>query len=456
VTDSASFTERQLSEVRAPEPPQRPSPLPERRVVVLERDTIHRFSTERILRREDYWVFVTEDAAAAVRVAAVSAVDLVLVDLGLGALEPVPPSERRRGDPGFEGLPPTLAEGYALLRPLHLDPHAHLPIVTLRLGARSEESVPPCRFALAGLLPRQQSASGLVEGLGEVFDDALARAGGDAGSSQDWQPPARARGLRTPTASRPFESTPVPLRSALVVDPDTAARRALASCLVRHDFTVYEAGAGEEALRLAVARRPWLVVTETELTDESGLAFCRRVRAHSLLRRTPVVFLSEQDDCESRHQALKAGADDYLVKPAPSRELLVRLELVLKRFTAELLAGEEPGAGLRGAVELMGAPAVLQICHLSQLTGVLVARRGSQSLRIAFRRGQIVSATGPDHRGAEVVYDFIAWPAGQFEFDRDAVAEGAPMNSDFNALLLEGCRRLDERRRGHSVETPPL
>ena len=100
----------------------------------------------------------------------------------------------------------------------------------------------------------------------------------------------------------------------------------------------------------------------------------------------------------------------------------------------------------------MGAPAVLQICHLNLLTGVLVARRGSQSVRIAFRHGQVVSATGPDHEGAAVVYDFIGWPNGQFEFDRGALAEGTPMESDFTALLLEGCRRLDERHRGRPVE----
>ena len=75
-------------------------------------------------------------------------------------------------------------------------------------------------------------------------------------------------------ARGPFESTPFALRSALVVDPDDAQRRAVADCLIRHDFTVHEATNAEAALRLAVARRPWLIITEAQLADASGLEFC--------------------------------------------------------------------------------------------------------------------------------------------------------------------------------------
>jgi DNA-binding response OmpR family regulator len=421
-----------------------------RRVVVLEEDTLNRYSTERILRREDYWLFVTGDAAAAVRVASVSAIDLVLVDVSLGRLEAVPKWQRRRGDAVFGGVPPSVTDGYAVLRPLQLDPaSARFPVVTLKTDDLPVEPPPLCRFAVLDFLPRPWKAGGLVEGLNAIFRDAV-RPAPAATREAESEPADPRRGDGEP---EPFGSTPAALRSALLVDPHDGERRALAEDLVQHGFTVLEAKTGSEALRLAVARRPWLVLTELLLEDETGLALCRKIRRHSLLRRTPVVFLSARDDCDSRYQALKAGADDYVAKPAPSRELRIRMELLLKRF-AEIEMGTEPGAGLRGVVELVGAPAVLQICHLNALTGVLIARRGSQSVRIAFRRGQVVSAVGPDHEGPLVVYDFIGWPNGQFEFDRGALVEGTSVDADFNALLLEGCRRLDERRRGAPVHTP--
>jgi DNA-binding response OmpR family regulator len=421
-----------------------------RRVVLLESDTLNRFSTERLLRREDYWLFVTDDAAAAARVASVSAIDLVLVDLSLGRLEPIPRWQRRRGDVPF-GVPPALTDGYAVLRPLHLDPAAaRFPAVQLKVDDLGVEPGPPCRFAVVQFLPRPWKAGGLVEGLDAVFRDAVRPA---ATRPDGVQPPREASATAGDGhgARRPPGSAAAALRTALVVDPDDAERRALVEDLVAHGFSILEATSSEEALRIAVARRPWIVLTELLLADESGLALCRKIRRHSLLRRTPVVFLSVHDDCDTRYQALKAGADDYLAKPAPSRELRIRLELLLKRF-AELELGDEPGAALRGTLELVGAPAVLQICHLNGLTGVLVARRGSRSVRIGFRHGQVVAAAGPDHEGPVVVYDFIGWPHGQFEFDRGALVEGASVNAEFNALLLEGCRRLDERRRGLPVQ----
>ena len=428
-----------MSEVRSWEPSR--DVVAERRVVVLEADTVQRAATERLLRREDYWVVVSSDPGAVLRMAAVSATDVILVELSLNLLEAVPRWQRRRADVVFRGVPVGLSDGYAVLRPLALDPAcARFPVVTVRHDAAAAEPLSSGRFGVVDYLPSPLRTNGLVEGLATAFRDVVL--------------PALMREAETAPASaepRPFSTTPPALRSALVVDADPTERRLVADCLLRHGFAVHQAGTSAEALRLAVARRPWLVITEVALPDESGVRLCARMRAHSLLRRTPVVFLSNRDDCDTRHDALKAGADEFLPKPAPSREMLIRLELLLKKF-GEIEASAERGSSLRGAIELVGAPAVLQICHLNQLTGVLLARRGSVSLRVGFRQGQIVSAVGPDHEGEAVIYDFVGWPQGQFEFDRGAAVDGAPIDSDFNALLLEGCRLLDERRRGRAPE----
>ncbi len=344
---------------------------PERRVVVLEADTMQRAATERLLRREDFWVVASSDPAAVVRMAAVSATDVILVEFSLGLLEAVPRWQRRRGDVVFRGVPAGLTEGYAVLRPLAMDPTcARFPIVTLRHDPAANERAGAGRFAVVDYVPSPQRSNAMVDGLATVFKDVVL--------------PAMLRESESAPASaepRPFSTTPPALRTALVVDPDPTERRLVADCLLRHGFSVHQAGTSAEALRLAVARRPWLVITETALPDEPGVRLCRRMRAHSLLRRTPVVFLSNRDDCDTRHEAIKAGADEFLPKPAPSREMLIRLELLLKRF-GEIESAAEQGAGLRGAIELVGAPAVLQICHLNGLSGVLVARRGSMSVRM--------------------------------------------------------------------------
>lgn len=420
-----------------------------RRVVVLEADTSDRIATERLLRRQDYWTFATDDPGAVVRVTTVDAADLVLVDLGLEVLDAIPQGQRRRGDTPFPGLISTIDGGYAVLRPLQADADCgRFPLVTLRPGARGESDLPFCRFAFVDRVPDSSRGDDFLTGLESVWHDVVDPAGAREGRAEAGEGASTGL-LPGPATTSPtaFASTPLPLRTALVVDPDPVSRRFVRAGLGRHGFTVHEAVSAEEGFQLAIARRPWLIVSELALPDESGLDFCLRARSHSILRRTPLVFLAERDDCDSRYRALRAGADDYVAKPVSEHELLVRLELLLKRV-ADREAPGVPKLALRGEVELMGTSAVLQVGHLSRLTGVLAAQRGSRSVRIAFRLGEIVSAVSHDRQGPEVVYDFIGWERGAFEFHAGAPGEGPVFKADFNALLLEGCRRLDERRRG--------
>jgi CheY-like chemotaxis protein len=199
-------------------------------------------------------------------------------------------------------------------------------------------------------------------------------------------------------------------------------------------------------LKTALARRPWLILTEVNLPILDGFEFCRRVRSHSLLRHTPLVFLSAWDEYRERYHGLSLGADDYLSKQTDARELLIRLQIILKRF-AEVGVRSRKGAAMEGGIELIGAPGMLQMCHLSRFTGVLTVRSGSGRVQIRLRDGELLSAESNEAKGAEAIFEFLTWSRGHFEFVPGDPGEGEPLPEKFDYLLLEGCRRLDESLR---------
>jgi two-component system, cell cycle response regulator DivK len=438
-----------------------------RSVLLLDPDPATRARTEAALRDEDYWVFGTAEAKTAARLINVQAADLLLVDLGMAALDAVPRWERRRADASSSEAPPP-TDAYAVLRPLQFDATAaRYPLVVFRSADEGERTTPR-RFGIVEYFSKTDTPA-LLTGLDSLFRNVVLPAR-TVESNESEDPiaaleaeigPARPRAevvrfpepaaVRVETesalgASLPFDSLPRALRKALLVDPDAAYRRFLKNALGVHGFTVYEASTVEEAMRIAIARRPWLVLTEVNLPDESGFELVRRVRSHSLLAHTPLAFLSEWDDYEKRYHGMKLGADDYFMKPIPARELLIRLQLILKRYS-DLRTRTRNGSGLEGGIELIGGPGVLQMCHISQLTGIFTARSGPRTAQIRFRDGDIISAHCDNAEGADAVYAFIAWSKGQFAFLPGNPGLGERLGESFDQLLLEGCRRLDESRR---------
>jgi DNA-binding response OmpR family regulator len=249
-----------------------------------------------------------------------------------------------------------------------------------------------------------------------------------------------------------FEALPRALRTALLVDGDSGYKQFLCGLLEPAGFTLYEAENGEEALKIALAKRPWLILTEVNLPILDGFEFCRRVRSHSLLRHTPLVFLAAWDEYRERYHGLSLGADDYLSKRTDARELLIRLQIILKRY-AEVGVRSRTGAAMEGGIELIGAPGMLQMCHLSRFTGVLTVRTGASRVQIRLREGELLSAESNKTVGAEAIFEFLSWTRGHFEFVPGDPGDGEPLAEKFDYLLLEGCRRLDETQRALDLKS---
>jgi signal transduction histidine kinase/DNA-binding response OmpR family regulator len=123
---------------------------------------------------------------------------------------------------------------------------------------------------------------------------------------------------------------------ALVVDDDARIQTFICTTLELGGFTVRPAGTAEEALRLAPALRPDLIVLDVDLPDLSGREVCRRLKAAPETAMVPVLMLSGVFvDAEERSQALEDGSDAYLTKPVTPRELMATARALIRTARAE-------------------------------------------------------------------------------------------------------------------------
>jgi two-component system KDP operon response regulator KdpE len=122
----------------------------------------------------------------------------------------------------------------------------------------------------------------------------------------------------------------------LVVDDEEEMRRALRAGLRYHDFDVHAVGTGEEAVREAAAWRPDVILLDLGLPGMDGFATLKTLRPAT---RAAVIVVSVMPGEKDKVRALDAGADDYVVKPFGTEELVARIRAVLRR-QADLTEGE--------------------------------------------------------------------------------------------------------------------
>src|SRR5690348_9154837 len=121
----------------------------------------------------------------------------------------------------------------------------------------------------------------------------------------------------------------------LIVEDDQPTRDLIARYLHDHSFAVSTVTNGKEMDRYLSQNRVDLIVLDLMLPGEDGLSLCRRLRMESM---TPIVSLTAKGEDLDRILGLEMGADDYLPKPFNPRELLARINAVLRRNASGLTA----------------------------------------------------------------------------------------------------------------------
>lgn len=126
------------------------------------------------------------------------------------------------------------------------------------------------------------------------------------------------------------------MTTAVVIDDEVQIRRLLRVSLETQGFSVHVAATGEEGLRLVQGKKPDIVLLDLGLPDREGADVLSSLRAWSSV---PVIILSVRNAEEEIVRLLDAGADDYLVKPFSTGELIARMRVAIRHHGPQDAAG---------------------------------------------------------------------------------------------------------------------
>ena len=185
------------------------------------------------------------------------------------------------------------------------------------------------------------------------------------------------------------------MRRLLLIDDDERLATPLAAFFARFEFMLDAATTPSAGLAMLRATRYDAAILDVMLPEMDGFELCRTIRRDSAIavRDVPIVMLTARGDVLDRVVGLELGADDYLPKPFEPRELLARLQTVLRRTRAPAASGSATRLDFDGLridlerrqVELVGGPVELTSTEFDLL--VLLAREP----RKVFGRDEILN-----------------------------------------------------------------
>ena len=129
----------------------------------------------------------------------------------------------------------------------------------------------------------------------------------------------------------------------LIIEDDPDVAELLLVYFGAYQYDVFHAELGREGINLARAHFPHLILLDLMLPDVDGYEVCRDLRATSMTRYIPIIFLTQRDERANRVKGLELGADDYVTKPFNVDELRLRVQGSISRATRESLHERRSG-----------------------------------------------------------------------------------------------------------------
>ncbi len=243
----------------------------------------------------------------------------------------------------------------------------------------------------------------------------------------------------------------------LIADDDQKVLTLLTASLRKSDFVIFQALDGEIALEIAKKEKPDLILADVTMPKMDGYELCKSIREDAVTEHIPFVFLTAKGELNDRITGLNLGADDYISKPFHISEVIARIKSILQRTTLTYKEVKDEGkeSDLKGDLEHMQLPEILQTLTMTQRTGGLRIVNQEKTAGIYFEAGNIVHAFLGEHPSGEALNRILSWEEGRFEFISDDQPESKTITKSLTSLLMGGFEKRDEFLRYKDM-IPPL
>lgn len=226
--------------------------------------------------------------------------------------------------------------------------------------------------------------------------------------------------------------------SILIIDGSDTIRKVLRNNFEKEGYTVLESGTGSGAFKVVNSLKPDVILSEVFLPDMDGVELCKRIKDISAVPDVPFVFLTSVQDMLIENRALRAGANDYLVKVNITRqEILLRVELLLHRTSFSSKIERYSDMIFAGRIGSFSLWDVCRIVNNHKMSGLLEVFIIEKRALIYFFEGAIVDASYGKEKGDKALFNITELREGVFRFSGNNVAKQITISQDTDELIDE-------------------
>jgi CheY-like chemotaxis protein len=227
-------------------------------------------------------------------------------------------------------------------------------------------------------------------------------------------------------------------KTILVVDDDELVLSLVEADLRQAGFGVLTAANGKDALAMVAGEPVDIIVSDISMPEMDGLEFCERIRRSPDHVDIPFIFLTAHGGAGERIRGLRSGADEYLVKPINTNDLVARVEILYDRIQRKRSVST-----LKGNLRDVGLCEILQLFELTRKHGVVHLDAPAGKGELAIADGALVNAVWNDLAGEDAVFQMFTLQDGGFRFQPKAVSSGN-IAQPISFVLMEMARLTDE------------